>query len=302
MSRSVSLIDWTDRGVSDFKATVDRAEGAREAAKQLGGDYEVYWTMGQHDLVVVAEFPDDESATAFLLKLGSMGNVRSKSMRAFIAAEMRDIIGRAGRRSNAWTDAELNGGLLGLQPRSRSRREGTGPTRFLRLVSRPPASFVSAHHQIDGLPRRRRRLFEGREVWVFYRAGGVRISFGVCVVRHVGRRIGRDASSVPGVELRSTVPARAVGRSQRRRISSVGSVGPRSHWSSQIHRLLIREDYRSMIAPPVRSRSAVSSRSCSPISSASRRCPKAATPKRSENYCRVTLRLVASSSLAMAAP
>ncbi len=117
MLRSVSLIDWTDRGVSDFKATVDRAEGAREAAKQLGGDYEVYWTMGQHDLVVVAEFPDDESATAFLLKLGSMGNVRSKSMRAFIAAEMRDIIGRAGRRSNAWTDAELNGGLLGLQPR-----------------------------------------------------------------------------------------------------------------------------------------------------------------------------------------
>ena len=50
--------------------------------------------MFQHDLVVVAEFPDDESATAFLLKLGSMGNVRSKSMRAYNAAEMRDIIGK----------------------------------------------------------------------------------------------------------------------------------------------------------------------------------------------------------------
>jgi uncharacterized protein with GYD domain len=96
MPRYISLIDWTDQGVRDFKATVDRAEAARDAAKQLGGDYEVYWTMGQHDLVVVAEFPDDESATAFLLKLGSMGNVRSKSMRAFNDAEMRDIIGRTG--------------------------------------------------------------------------------------------------------------------------------------------------------------------------------------------------------------
>ena len=94
MPRYISLLDWTEGGVRDFKATVDRAEAAREAAKQLGGDYEVYWTLGQHDLVVVAEFPDDESATAFLLKLGSMGNVRSKSMRAYNAAEMRDIIGK----------------------------------------------------------------------------------------------------------------------------------------------------------------------------------------------------------------
>jgi uncharacterized protein with GYD domain len=94
MPRYISLIDWTDQGVRDFKSTVDRAETARDAAKQLGGEYEVYWTMGYHDLVVVSEFPDDESATAFLLKLASMGNVRSKSMRAFDSTEMRDIIGR----------------------------------------------------------------------------------------------------------------------------------------------------------------------------------------------------------------
>jgi uncharacterized protein with GYD domain len=96
MPRYISLIDWTDQGVRSFSDTVDRAEGAQDAAKQLGGALEVYWTLGEHDIVAISEFPDDESATAFLLKLGSAGNVRTKTMRAFTAKEMGGIIGRAG--------------------------------------------------------------------------------------------------------------------------------------------------------------------------------------------------------------
>jgi uncharacterized protein with GYD domain len=96
MPTFISLLDWTDQGVRNFKDTVDRAEAAKDAAKQLNGSLEVYWTLGEHDIVAVSEFPDDESATAFLLKVGSLGNVRTKTMRAFTAQEMGDVISRAG--------------------------------------------------------------------------------------------------------------------------------------------------------------------------------------------------------------
>jgi uncharacterized protein with GYD domain len=40
----------------------------------------------------VIEAPDDETATAAVLALGSQGNVRTKTMRAFSPDEMRAII------------------------------------------------------------------------------------------------------------------------------------------------------------------------------------------------------------------
>lgn len=62
-------------------------------ARTTGG--EVYWTLGQHDIVAVAEAPDDETIAAALLALGSQGNVRTKTMRAFSREEMRGVIQRA---------------------------------------------------------------------------------------------------------------------------------------------------------------------------------------------------------------
>jgi uncharacterized protein with GYD domain len=46
--------------------------------------------------VTIAEFPDDATATAFLLALGSSGNVRTTTLRAFDAAEMGQIIAKLG--------------------------------------------------------------------------------------------------------------------------------------------------------------------------------------------------------------
>ena len=52
--------------------------------------------MGAYDFVGVLEAPDDESATAFALALSSLGNVRTTTMRAFDAAEMREIVAKGG--------------------------------------------------------------------------------------------------------------------------------------------------------------------------------------------------------------
>jgi uncharacterized protein with GYD domain len=96
MSTFVSLINWTDEGVKAFKDTVDRADAAQQLAGKFGGSFEVYWTTGPYDLVAVSTFPDDESATAFLLMLSSQGNLRSTTLPARSADEMRKVVAKTG--------------------------------------------------------------------------------------------------------------------------------------------------------------------------------------------------------------
>jgi uncharacterized protein with GYD domain len=92
MARFISLINWTDQGVKAASETVDRAEAAQKLAADMGGSIEIYWTMGQYDIVAVSEFADDETAVKFLAKVGSLGNIRSATMRAFDANEVRAIM------------------------------------------------------------------------------------------------------------------------------------------------------------------------------------------------------------------
>ncbi|MBI3648851.1 MAG: GYD domain-containing protein [Actinobacteria bacterium] len=59
MARFVSLLNWTDQGAKTAADTVDRAEAAKKLAADMGGSLELYWTMGQYDLVAITEFADD---------------------------------------------------------------------------------------------------------------------------------------------------------------------------------------------------------------------------------------------------
>jgi uncharacterized protein with GYD domain len=96
MPRFVSLIDWTQQGIANFRDTVDRYEAAEQQLEQLGVRFiDVYWTLGEHDIVAVLEAPDDETATAALLAVGSQGNIRTKTMRAFSRDEMRAVLDKA---------------------------------------------------------------------------------------------------------------------------------------------------------------------------------------------------------------
>jgi uncharacterized protein with GYD domain len=55
---------------------------------------EEFWTMGAYDAVVVIEGPNDETVSAFMLKIGSLGNVKSHTMRAFRREEMEGILAK----------------------------------------------------------------------------------------------------------------------------------------------------------------------------------------------------------------
>jgi uncharacterized protein with GYD domain len=95
MATYISLINYTDQGIRTVKDTVDRAEAAKQLASGMGGTLKtVYWTLGSYDLVAVSEAPDDETATAFALALGGQGNIRTTTLRAFDAAEMRGILAK----------------------------------------------------------------------------------------------------------------------------------------------------------------------------------------------------------------
>ena len=97
MARYVTLMNWTDQGVKNFAATVDRADAARTALASKGVDIkEIYWTIGPYDIVAIVEAGDDESAVASLLGLASQGNLRTTTMRAFSGDEFQGIIQRVG--------------------------------------------------------------------------------------------------------------------------------------------------------------------------------------------------------------
>ncbi len=97
MPTYVSLLNWTDQGIRNFKDTLERSDRAAEVAQKHGASIEqVYWTVGPYDLVCVIEAPNDESATAMLLELGTAGNLRTTTLRAYDREEMSGIIERLG--------------------------------------------------------------------------------------------------------------------------------------------------------------------------------------------------------------
>ena len=97
MPTYVTLMNWTDQGIRTVRDTVDRSEQADALAQKHGARIEqVYWTVGPYDIVVLVEAPDDESVTAMLLELGSAGNLRTTTLRAYDHEEMSGILQRLG--------------------------------------------------------------------------------------------------------------------------------------------------------------------------------------------------------------
>jgi uncharacterized protein with GYD domain len=97
MPTYVSLINWTDQGVKNFKVTTQRAQDFTNAVEKQGGRVrELVWTVGEYDIVCVLDLQDDESLAATMLQVGALGNIRTKTMRAFDAQQMAGILDRTG--------------------------------------------------------------------------------------------------------------------------------------------------------------------------------------------------------------
>ena len=95
MPTYVALITWTDQGVRNYQDTVDRYEAASKLMESLGARFtDIYWTLGEYDIVSVIDAPDDATVMASLLAASSLGNIRTKTLRALGPDEMREVLSK----------------------------------------------------------------------------------------------------------------------------------------------------------------------------------------------------------------
>ncbi|HSR78636.1 MAG TPA: GYD domain-containing protein [Xanthobacteraceae bacterium] len=89
----ICTLNWTDQGIRAVKESPKRAQAARDLAKKLGVDIrEVYLTSGESDLLLILETTNGDNVAKFALALGSLGNVRSRTARAWPEAEYKKMV------------------------------------------------------------------------------------------------------------------------------------------------------------------------------------------------------------------
>jgi len=94
MATYVSLVRFTDQGIRNLKDLPDRIASAEKLFERHGAKLsQLYLAMGRYDYVAIIEAPDDESVTKAALALGSLGNVRTETLRAYTRPEIGKIIG-----------------------------------------------------------------------------------------------------------------------------------------------------------------------------------------------------------------
>ena len=93
MPTYISLIQYTQKGIEKIKESPARLDHAKKGYEAAGGKIkEFFLVMGKYDIVIVAELPNDEAVAKLALTLGSSGNIRTQTMRAFNEAEYRKIV------------------------------------------------------------------------------------------------------------------------------------------------------------------------------------------------------------------
>jgi len=93
MPTYISLIQYTDQGIQKIKESPARLDHAKKGYEAAGGKIKDFFlVMGEHDIVIVAELPNDEAVTKLSLTLGSAGKIRTRTMRAFTEGEYRKLI------------------------------------------------------------------------------------------------------------------------------------------------------------------------------------------------------------------
>jgi uncharacterized protein with GYD domain len=93
MATFVTTLKFTDQGEKKIQKTTKRAASFKATAKKMGVKIVgQYWTLGAFDGMLIYEAPNDETATALMLHLGSLYNVHTSTVRAFVASEMDKVL------------------------------------------------------------------------------------------------------------------------------------------------------------------------------------------------------------------
>ena len=94
MPTYIALLDWTEEGIQKIKESPGRLAAARKVFQDAGAELkDFYMTMGGHDMVAIAEAPDDATMARLLLMVAGQGAVRSETLKAFTEDEYGQIVG-----------------------------------------------------------------------------------------------------------------------------------------------------------------------------------------------------------------
>ena len=97
MSTYIMLANWTDQGAKNIKDSPRRLDAAKKALEDVGGEFKSFFmTMGDFDMVGIYEAPDDAVAARFTLQVGQLGNIRTRTLKAFPESAFREIIASLG--------------------------------------------------------------------------------------------------------------------------------------------------------------------------------------------------------------
>src|SRR5256885_16496885 len=98
MPTYISLVQFTDKGIQAAKETTQRVADWSAKVQSMGVRInQMYWTLGQYDQVCIFDAPDDETAASVLLAADMLGNIRTRTMRAFTTSEMARILSKMPR-------------------------------------------------------------------------------------------------------------------------------------------------------------------------------------------------------------
>lgn len=96
MATFVTLANFTDQGARSIKDSPQRFEAFKAMAEEAGLVVKgAYWTMGAHDIVLITEGTEEAQMVASM-KGAALGNVRTQTLRAFTAAEMKKLVSKLG--------------------------------------------------------------------------------------------------------------------------------------------------------------------------------------------------------------
>ena len=95
MATYIVLFSFTDQGIRNVKQLPERIKAGTATAEKLGIKVkDRYSTMGAYDAVLIVDAPNDEAVTTWVLSIGSHGNNRTQTMRAYSVDEMDRILAK----------------------------------------------------------------------------------------------------------------------------------------------------------------------------------------------------------------
>ena len=93
MPAYILLLHYTEQGMKNIQQSPSRLDGVRKFFQDQGAQLkDFYLVTGQYDAVCICEAPNDETLARLVLSIGSKGNVRTETLRAFTEDEYRKIV------------------------------------------------------------------------------------------------------------------------------------------------------------------------------------------------------------------